>query len=480
MKEGKKIIVWFRNDLRLHDHQPLNEALSRATQVIPVFCFDPRYFRLTKFGTEKTGIFRARFLIESVSALRENLRSKGADLLVLCGKPEDVLIQVAIDYGVSHVLAYKEVASEEIKIADLVEEKLWKNHIPLDLFLGNTLFNKEDLPFPIKDIPNNFAQFKKRVERDSHVRKSFEEPQSIPCVPLIDCGVMPDLNSFGYQDFSKDDRAVLDFKGGEQEGLKRLNEYVWEKELIKTYKHTRNKLLGADYSSKLSPWLSLGCLSPRKVYEEIKSFENDRVSNGSTQELFHELLWRDYFRFLFKKFGNTMFRLEGLKNKSPESNLLTENDLYTKWKDGKTGIPFIDANMRELLATGFMSNKGRQVVSSFLIYDCKVRWTLGAAWFEECLIDYNPASNWGSWSYIAGVSGDAKETLSLHILKQAYDNDSKGEYVKLWIPELQNLPSYLVQQPYLMTLEQQALYGITIGNNYPSPVVELKKFEKQY
>lgn len=480
MKEGKKIGVWFRNDLRLHDHQPILEAISRADSVIPIFCFDPRTFSTTTYGTAKTGYFRAKFLLESVQALRDKLRSKGAELIILQGKPEEEIINLATAIGLNQLLAYKEVASEEIHISDLVEEKLWKLKIPVDLFLGNTLFNKEDLPFPIKDVPDTFSIFKKRVDRDSHVRSCFEEPLTIPYSEKIEPGELPDLEFFGFTKREPDSRAVLEFHGGEPAGLERLHEYIWEKELIKTYKTTRNGLLGADYSSKLSAWLSLGCLSPRKVYEQIKAFENNRVSNGSTQGLFYELLWRDYFRFVFKKFGNRLFHEEGLRTEAPPADADTASAYFQKWKDGQTGIPFIDANMRELSATGFMSNRGRQVVASFLIYECKVPWTMGAAWFEEILIDYNAATTWGNWAFIAGVGNDPKGFQPLNVIKQAYDFDSKGEYVKYWIPELQNLPSYLVHQPYVMTADQQKLYGLEPGNNYPAPMVVFKKYEKQY
>ena len=480
MKDGRKIGVWFRNDLRLHDHQPILEALNRGEFVVPIFCFDTRNFADTSYGTAKTGFFRARFLLESVKALRSKLQSKGADLIILIGKPEEEIVNLAGSLGLHQIVAYKEVAVEEVRISDLVEEKLWKLKIPMDLFLGNTLFNKEDLPFPIKDVPDTFSIFKKRVERDSHVRACFIEPEVIPFPENLTMNEVPTLKDLGISDQETDCRGVLDFKGGESAGLERLHEYIWEKELIKNYKNTRNGMLGADYSSKLSAWLSLGCLSPRKVYEQIKAFENDRISNGSTQGLFYELLWRDYFRFVFKKYGSRLFNYEGLKANGPEYTELTESDFFNKWKTGQTGIPFIDANMRELNTTGFMSNRGRQVVASFLVYDCKVRWTFGAAWFEEKLIDYNTATTWGNWAFIAGVGNDPKEVHSLNVIKQAFDYDTKGEYVKYWMPELQNLPACLVHQPHLMTDDQQKLYGLQIGNNYPRPMVDFKKFEKQY
>ncbi len=479
MKEGRRIGVWFRNDLRIHDHQPLVEALNRAPCVIPIYCFDPRTYTVSEGGTSRTGSFRADFLLQSVQALKDLLNSKGADLVVLRGNPEEELVRFAVENDISQVYAFKEVTAEEIRISDLVEEKLWKHKVSMDFFLGNTLYNKEDLPFPVKDIPDTFQVFKKRIERDSHVRPCFEPPEFIPFPEQLHTGTIPALEELGFEQPLADSRAVLKFKGGERAGLDRLHEYIWEKELIKNYKNTRNGLLGADYSSKLSPWLSLGCLSPRKVYHEIKAYERGKVSNASTQGLFYEILWRDYFRFVFKKYGSSLFYEAGIKGVMPMREEATETEFLHKWKNGLTGIPFIDANMRELSASGFMSNRGRQVVASFLIYDCKVRWTLGAAWFEELLIDYNPATNWGNWAFTAGVGNDPKSNARMNIIKQAADFDSKGEYVKYWIPELKTLPSSFIHQPWIMSEEEQKLYGIKIGNNYPFPMVEIDKFQKQ-
>jgi deoxyribodipyrimidine photo-lyase len=237
-------------------------------------------------------------------------------------------------------------------------------------------------------------------------------------------------------------------------------------------------LIGADYPSKFSAALSFGCISPRKVYWEIKKYEEERIENDSTYWLYFELLWRDYFRFMFKKYGNAMFREDGIRKVKRTNIAVNEDELFEKWKDGKTGVPFIDANMLELKHTGFMSNRGRQNVASFLINDLHVTWTKGAAYFEEMLIDYNPASNWGNWSYLAGVGNDPREERYFNVVKQAYDYDSKAEYVKLWIPILENLPNNLIHQPYIMNEELQKKYNFILGKDYPMANVKFKKFEK--
>lgn len=471
--ESKTGIVWFRNDLRIHDHQPLMEALKKCDQIIPVFCFEPSWLIRTAYGTRKMGGFRTKFLLESLTDLKKSLQKKGADLVIKTGKAEEVIPALCLQYNASSVYAFKEVAYEEIKVSEALEMTLWKNKIPLNLFLGNTLYNKEDLPFPIKDIPDVFTNFRKRTERDSIVREEAETPKKIKFPEDIEKTKVPTLSDLNFNPNEYKNNESL-FIGGESKALSRLNEYLWEKDLIKTYKETRNGLIGFDYSSKFSSWLTFGCISPRRIYWEVKKYEKECIENDSTYWLIFELLWRDYFRFMFKKHGAALFREEGIKKMKRTDIAKNENLLFELWKNGKTGVPFIDANMLELKKTGYMSNRGRQNVASFLINDLHITWTKGAAWFEENLIDYNPASNWGNWAYLAGVGNDPRESRCFNVLKQANDYDSKGEYVKLWLPELQRVSKSYIHQPWKMSLDEQEKVGVRIGEDYPKPLLELR------
>ncbi len=467
----RTILVWFRNDLRIHDNEILLEATRKADRVLPVYCFDPFYFKTTSYGSLKTGNFRARFLIESVADLRQTLRAQGAELIVRIGDPAEIIPQLAEQYQVNEVYHHREVAFEETDISAKVEAALWKIKLNLKHFIGHTLYHKEDLPFPIKDIPDVFTIFRKKVERDSDIRPCFETPAQINVPEIDDAGQIPTLQDMGLFDPIDDQRAVMRFTGGETEGLKHIQEYFWETDRLKTYKTTRNGLLGAAYSSKFSPWLSMGSLSIRQVYWEVKRYEQERGANDSTYWLIFELLWRDYFRFMFKKYGNQFFKVGGFKGEAP-SVANNQDELFEKWKTGQTGVPFIDANMRELNATGFMSNRGRQNTASFLVKDLKVDWTKGAAYFEEKLIDYSPASNWGNWAYVAGVGNDPRENRHFNVIKQAAEYDPKGEYVKTWIPELLHIPGKQVHTPFFLTPSESALYNIEPGVTYPNLIIK--------
>lgn len=467
----KTILVWFRNDLRIHDNEILLEAIRKADKILPVYCFDPFYFKPTQYGSLKTGNFRARFLLESVLNLRETLRAHGAELIIRTGDPAEILPELAVQYHVNEVYHHREVAFEETDISDRVEAALWKIKLNLKHFIGHTLYHKEDLPFPIKDIPVVFATFRKKVERDSDIRPCFETPSQINVPVINDAGEIPTLQDLGLDEPVDDERAVMRFYGGESEGLKHIQEFFWETDRLKTYKTTFNGLLGSAYSSKLSPWLSVGCLSIRQVYWEIKRYEQERGANESTHWLIFELLWRDYFRFMFKKYGTQFFKPGNLKAEAPEiAN--SQDELFEKWKNGQTGVPFIDANMRELNATGFMSNRGRQNVASFLVKDLKVNWTRGAAYFEEKLIDYSSASNWGNWAHVGGVGNDPRENRHFNVIKQAIEYDPKGGYVKTWIPELSHIPGKLVHTPFFLTPAELALYQLERGVTYPELIIE--------
>lgn len=156
----------------------------------------------------------------------------------------------------------------------------------------------------------------------------------------------------------------------------------------------------------------MGCLSPREVYHEVKKYEAEYGANKSTYWMIFELLWRDYFRFMMKKHREKLFLKQGIKKQAPSDQTHNAQALQ-QWINGETGQDFIDANMRELKLTGFMSNRGRQNVASYLCHDLHVDWRYGAAYFEEMLIDYDASSNWGNWAYVAGVGNDPREKQAL-------------------------------------------------------------------
>lgn len=259
--------------------------------------------------------------------------------------------------------------------------------------------------------PDTYTQFRKDVETSSKVRFEKRMPEKLKPLPteLLDVtGKLPSLQDLKLEgrlpDFIVDNddihnvdkfhnlftephihpQSAFPFSGGETAALNRLKSYLWDTQAVEKYKITRNGLLGSEYSTKLSCWLAFGCISPRRIFHELKKYETERVKNDSTYWVIFELLWRDYFRFVAAKYGNSLFYSGGIKKL--KYNWSEDMEKFQKWADGKTGVPFVDANMRELLQTGWMSNRGRQNVASFLTKDLGLDWRMGAEWFEYLLV----------------------------------------------------------------------------------------------
>ncbi len=215
-----------------------------------------------------------------------------------------------------------------------------------------------------------------------------------------------------------------------------------------------------DYSSKLSPWLAVGSLSPRKVYHQVRKYEAEVKKNISSWWLIFELIWRDFFKYQGLKYGNAMFYRGGVRKRSRQWN--EDIALFERWKQGKTSIPFIDAHMRQLEVTGFMSNRGRVNCSSFLARDYQIDWRWGASWFENKLLDYDVCSNWLNWQ------SQAMETRYTNPIWQGFKYDTQGEFVRTWVPEIPDLQSPAIHAPWRLD---------PVPKNYPLPAEVYEKWE---
>ncbi|PRX53066.1 DASH family cryptochrome [Flagellimonas meridianipacifica] len=424
-------LVWFGNDLRTADNQSLAQA-AKETKVIAAYFFDPRSFEMTRHGFKKTERFRAKFLIETVTELKRNLEALNINLLVFVDKPENVLPNLVNEYNIHQIYKQREWTSEEVNVLNSVKSKL-PNGIDIIESFEQFLFHPDDLPYPsFQSIPNIFTQFRKKCEKEVSVRREEEVPSMSKDNLIKNSTKIPSLEALGFEHFAHEPKSAFPFKGGEKEALKRIQHYFWDSKKLAFYKKTRNGLVGTDYSSKFSPWLANGSISARTIYWEVKKFEKDIKKNQDTYWLIFELIWRDYFKYVSLKYGNDIFKLGGILQKSYEWK---SSPLQLKsWTEGTTTEPFVNANMKELAKTGWMSNRGRQNVASYWAKELQQDWRIGAAYFESMLIDYDVHSNWGNWMYNSGVGNDPRDR-KFNIKRQAEMYDPKGRFQNLWLQD---------------------------------------------
>jgi deoxyribodipyrimidine photo-lyase len=417
-------IYWFRNDLRIEDNEALIKAGVESKEVLPVYILDRKWLEGELLGIERIGAHRLKFLLESLTDLKQKLKSIGSDLMFRIGDPIEEIEEIKKDFHCEKLYAQANCAHEETSA-----ERILKTKMESYFIWGETLYHLNDLPFDLNELPDVFTQFRKLVEKKALVREELEAPLFLKSPDQFGTEI-PTLEALGFENPKLDERSVLHFRGGAQAAQDRLQYYLWDNELISNYKQTRNGLIGGDYSSKFSPWLANGCISARQIYWQIKKYERYIKKNSSTYWLVFELIWRDYFHFVASKYGAKIYRRSGISG--VEKIEWKSDKLFHLWRDGRTKEPFVDANMREMNATGFMSNRGRQVVASYLMHIMKIDWRLGAAYFEKMLIDFDPCSNYGNWIYIAGVGNDPRGGREFNIARQKEIYDPQCEYQDLW------------------------------------------------
>ncbi|RYF77118.1 MAG: DASH family cryptochrome [Comamonadaceae bacterium] len=469
------VLFWFRNDLRLHDQPALYAALtSGATHLLSVVCL-PKAAEATPWGFARVGPHRQAFAGAALRGLSARMAALGNPLLICQAPPATALPQLALAVGATTVVCediaapYEQAEIAAMRAAGLQVHTVWHS----------SLLQPADMPWPVSDLPAAFTLFRQKVER-AGITPAAPLPAPVALLPPPDesAEVLQTLGAVqgahlaqaGASAAGQDTRSSFPYgtpacDGSEAAALAHLEQYLARK-LPHSYKATRNGLTGLDYSSKFSPWLATGALSPRRIHADLKEFERDHGANDGTYWLWFELLWRDYFRLLHLQYDAALYGARGLSDgpvyhptepfglslKKPraalqqaqrervedcsaesEPPLLAHNPRgFDRWCRGDTGQPLVDAAMRELATTGYLSNRLRQVVASYLIHDLRGDWRAGAAWFESQLVDYDVYSNQANWLYIAGRGTDPRGGRRFNPIKQAQEHDADGSYRRLW------------------------------------------------
>ncbi|KAK5998881.1 Putative cryptochrome DASH [Cladobotryum mycophilum] len=519
---GDKLLIYvLRRDLRVADN-PIFHHLATTTNhgfthLLPVYVFPSHQVETSGFLKDgetspyppalssvgkfwRCGPHRAKFTAECVWDMKVNLEALNSGLIMRVGSATDVvkhIIQHFQDKGppVGAVWMTEEPSHEEIQEQDAVSKLCADSKVDFKLWLDEKYFIDDrdtSLNEPI-DLPDVFTTYRKSQEPlRERPRQAVPAPKQSSLPPLPEHAVIPEQHHPFVAAKSIDDligrlQKPLDkilanppaypdgavtahpFLGGENPALDRV------KHLIKTggmtaYKDTRNGLLGLDFSTKLSGYLALGCITARQIHEELLKFEDGtetayagadeygKGENEGTKGVRFELLWRDYMRLCTRKFGSKLFRAEGFRqddegynktwktankamaqsNQDPPAEEIAK--ILERFLEGTTGMGLIDASQRELYHTGYTSNRARQNVASFFAKHLCIDWRYGAEWYEMMLVDYDVSSNWANWQYVAGVGNDPRgDARIFNPVKQGFDYDKDGTYVRTWVPEIKSL-----------------------------------------
>lgn len=412
-------VVWFGNDLRSADQVMLWRATQEVDQLICIYCDPllPQHSALNSISAPSPK--RDRFINDALDELARNLSELGQTLFVTHKSAQIALPVLFNELPVTHLYrnhhpGWYEQQSLNQLIFDFPDIQ-FKQHF------GLTLFEQPELPFQLQELPNSFSKFRKLVE-PLPVSPPVPDINQLPPPPSFS---LPDLKPWPIR---RTNEQRL-FTGGERAALTQLSDY-FATNLPSTYKETRNELDGWENSTKLSPWLAQGSISARQVKACLEVYERDHGANDSSYWIFFELLWREYFHWYAARHGSHLFRAQGIANGHYQGSFYPER--FRKWCSGNTPYPIVNACMKQLNETGFMSNRGRQLTASCLIYDLGIDWRYGAAYFESQLLDYDVASNWGNWQYIAGVGADPRGGRHFNLDKQTQLYDPEHHFIEKW------------------------------------------------
>jgi deoxyribodipyrimidine photo-lyase len=420
------------NDLRLADNPAFARA-ANADALIVVYCIDPRWFAAGRYGMPAMGKHRWRFIIESLDDLAQQLQHLGQQLHIVFGHPVNALRAIIADTAPNVLVTSRPQGWYERDTWLALAERF--RQLPIAYIDNTTLFEQADGDWLQGDLPKQFTPFRHIAERQ-HVRAPIARPTSLPPPPHHTAQALQDLrwDTQNTQQLppwaTATPKGKAVFTGGEARAQEHLGQYMGSA-APGHYKATRNALDGWQNSSKWSSWLSQGCLSPQQLFAAIAEFEARHGANDSTAWLRVELLWREYFQWLAPRMGRKLFRFRGLRQHAPLTSYYAER--FQRWCEGNTPYPLVNACMRELTSTGYMSNRGRQIVASCLVNELQIDWRFGAAWFEHQLVDYNVAGNWGNWQYIAGVGVDPRGGRHFDLNKQQRQFDPDHRFVRHWL-----------------------------------------------
>lgn len=469
MTQLNTALVWFRQDLRLTDNPALSHAVNDRQRIIPVFVHAPQ-----EYGSWTPGAASNWWLHHSVTSLAAALSERGSRLVVRCGSSIETLSQLISQCGARRVYWNRCYEPALQKRDKAVETALDDLGIVCFKFNGSLLYEPGSLQSGAGRPFRVFGAFWKACQRLPPQPEPFPAPRRLP-------PVAPDLESVSIEALQLLPRLPWDagltqaWTVGEQAAADRLAEFV--SGALKDYPTVRDRpdTFG---TSRLSPHLHFGELSPRQIFHAINQWQAVTPSAGSvraTEAFLRELGWREFAYHLLHHFPHTPDRpLDSRFEDFPWSRDYL--DALRSWQRGRTGYPIIDAGMRELWSTGWMHNRVRMLAASFLVKNLRVPWVEGERWFWDTLVDADLANNTLGWQWSAGCGADAAPYFRIfNPILQGRRFDPDGTYVRKWVPELATLPATSIHQPWVAAAPTLRRRGIVLDTDYPPPLVDLSE-----
>ena len=448
-------IWWIRRDLRLSDNQALSAALRYSGGVLPVFILDP-----SLISSRYCGQKRLSFLFDGLRILDASLRERGSYLILRSGNPAFILKQLLQQTGSDAIYAEEDYSPYAVSRDRPIVESL-----PLTLFPGLTVHHPKDILKPNRTPYTVFTPFKNAWQARGRNGQLLPAPRQIPTPLGISSEAIPvgDPNLKGRL-----------FSAGEVEAQHRLETFFdGQDAFVFTYQENRNRL-DFEETSMLSPYLRFGMLSARQAVNaawqaEVRAW--DQSSHRGIETWLNELIWREFFQSILYHFPEV--RSGSFRPEMSRIRWINDEADFSAWKYGQTGYPVVDAAMRQLAQEGWIHNRARMIVASFLTKDLLIDWRWGECHFMQHLVDGDPAANNGGWQWVAGTGTDAAPYFRIfNPVFQGMKSDPQGTYVRRWIPELSTVPDEFIHNPWKMPVEMQRSAGCIIGIDYPTPIVD--------
>lgn len=422
----KHILYVHGNDYRVHDNQAFSLLDSTVASFTPVAFLPTDHAKPNRYGMLDIGEKRVSAIRYSVADLANQYQRRNSGLYVLQCKQETALTQILALNTLTHCVRTRQSGFDERQMWERLAKQF--PHVVFIEVDNHTLFDLETIEPFIQRPLGTFSQFRRRLEKQNLTQnitsKTSPTPDILPRPQRLN--ITYDEVNLQLLDALQTDKGQV----SETLALRHVQNY-FNSPLPHSYKQTRNALMGDTNFTRFSEFLALGCVSTKEIIRQLKACETRTLSSDGTEWILFELLWREYFFWMAYRHQKEMFAFTGVRHHRPLLSFYSQR--FSSWCRGETQWPLVNACMQQLNQTGWMSNRGRQIVASCLVNELGVDWRYGAAYFQQQLIDYDVGSNWGNWQYIAGVGTDPRGGRRFNIEKQTEQYDSDGEFRDFWL-----------------------------------------------